>query len=192
MDRKIILASRSPRRKQMLEQIGLQFEIMESEYEEDMNAKNDPYELVKFLALNKARDVARHYDDAIIIGADTVVVMDNKIIGKPKNRETARELLKSFSGREHGVISGFVIIDTKNNLEIVDYGEAMLKFKDLTDEDINDYIDCGDPLDVAGGYNMVAKAPVFLESIKGDFYSIIGLPLNKIYTELRKMGIKVF
>ena len=189
--KKIVLASRSPRRKQMLDQIGLQFEIRESEYEEDMSAKSDPYELVKFLALNKARDVAKHYDDTIIIGADTVVVLDNEVIGKPKDREEIRGLLRKFSGREHKVISGFAVIDTKNNIEVNDFGEASLLFRDLTDEEIDDYINCGDPIDVAGGYNMFAKAPVFLESIRGDFYSIIGLPLNKIFVELRKLGVKV-
>lgn len=176
----------------MLEQIGLKFEVRESEYEEDMNAFKDPHELVKFLALNKARDVAQHYDNAIIIGADSIVVLDDKFIGKPKDREEIRELLRNFSGREHKVISGFAIIDTKNRIEINDYGEADLLFRDLTDEEIDDYINCGDPIDVAGGYNMFAKAPVFLKSIKGDFYSIIGLPLNKIFVELRKLGVKIF
>ncbi len=176
----------------MLEQIGLQFEIKESEYEEDMGAKNDSRELARFLALNKARDVAKHYDDAIIIGADTVVVLDNKIIGKPKSEKEAKELLRSFSGREHRVISGFAIIDTKNSLEAVDCGEAILKFKDLTDEEIDSYIEYEDTVCLAGGYNMFARAPIFLESIKGDFYSIVGLPLNKIYVELKNMGVKVF
>lgn len=192
MERKIILASRSPRRKALLEQIGLKFEVRESEYKEDMNALKDPHKLVKFLALNKARDVARHYDDAVVIGADTIVVFNDRFIGKPKNKGEIRGLLKKFSGREHKVISGFAIIDTKNKIEINDFGEADLLFRDLTDEEIDDYINCDDPIDVAGGYNMFAKAPVFLESIKGDFYSIIGLPLNKIFVELRKLGIKVF
>ncbi len=192
MARKIILASRSPRRKQLLEQIGLKFEIRESEYEEVMKANSDPYELVKLLALNKARDVARHYNDAIIIGADSIVVFNNKFIGKPKDREEIRGLLRDFSGKEHKVISGFAIIDTRNNIEINDFGEASLLFRDLTEEEIDDYINSGDPIDVAGGYNMFARAPVLLESIKGDFYSIVGLPLNKVFVELRKLGIKVF
>jgi len=192
MERKIILASRSPRRKQLLEQIGLIFEIRESEYEEDMSAKSDPYELVKLLALNKARDVAKYYNDAVVIGADTIVVFENRFIGKPKNKEEIRTLLKDFSGKEHKVISGFAIIDTKNNIIINDFGEATLLFRDLTREEIDDYINSGDPIDVAGGYNMFARAPVLLESIKGDFYSIVGLPLNKVFVELRKLGIKVF
>lgn len=176
----------------MLEQIGLRFEIRESEYKEDMGAKSNPRELVKFLALNKARDVARHYGDAVVIGADTIVVLDDKIIGKPKNKEEAKELLKSFSGREHKVISGFAAIDAKNNLEAVDCGEAVLKFKDLTDNEIDSYIEYEDVLGLAGGYNVFAKASVFLESVRGDFYSIIGLPLNKLYAELKNMGVKVF
>ncbi len=176
----------------MLKQIGLRFEVRESEYEEDMDAKNNPYELVEFLSLNKARDVARHYDDAVIIGADTVIALGDKIIGKPKSRKEAKEMLRSFSGREHRVVSGFAIIDAKNNLETVGRGEAVLKFRDLTDEEIDKYTEREDTVCFAGGYNMFARAPIFLESARGDFYSIIGLPLNKIYAELKKMGVEFF
>ena len=190
-NRKIILASKSPRRKELLEQIGLRFKIRESEYQEDMKAKDDPYELVKFLALQKTKDVARHYDDAIIIGADAFIIYEDHFIGKPKNESEAKEMLKNFSGKEHSVVSGFAVIDTKNNITVNDYGEAKVKFKKLNDQEIEDYIVTGEPIDKAGGYAIQGKAGGFIESINGDYYSIIGLPLNKVYCALRKMGLDI-
>jgi septum formation protein len=189
MARKIILASKSPRRKAMLEQIGLEFDIRESEYEEDMNAMSDPYELVKFLALGKAQDVAKHYEDAIVIGADTFVIFNDKFIGKPKDEQHAKKIIESFSGKKHKVVSGFAIIDTKNNVTINDFGEAWVKFRNLSNEEVDDYVATKEPLTRGGGYGLMEKAAVLVEGIEGDFYSVIGLPLNKVYAELLKLGI---
>jgi len=186
--RKIILASRSPRRKNILKQIGLDFDIRESEFKENFSEFKNPHELVKSLALGKARDVARYYDDAIIIGADSLIFLDDKAIGKPKNEEKAKEILKSFSGREHKAITGFVIMDTKNNIVISDTGEAIVKFRNLSDEDINEYVASGEPFGKAGAYSLMEKAAVLVEKIDGDFYSIIGLPLNKVYCKLKELG----
>ncbi|MFA5993502.1 MAG: Maf family protein [Parcubacteria group bacterium] len=187
--RKIILASKSPRRKFLLEQIGLKFDIHESDYDEDMQAMTDPHELVKFLALNKARDVAKHYDDAIVIGADTFVIFKDKFIGKPKNEQDARETLHNFSGKEHEVVTGFAIIDTRNNVIINDVGMASVKFRDLSEAEIDNYIATGEPMTRAGSYGLMERAAVLIESINGDFYSVIGLPLNKVYINLLKMGV---
>jgi septum formation protein len=189
MERKIILASKSPRRKAMLEQIGLKFEIHESEYEENMEAMSNPHELVKFLALNKAKDVARHYDDAIVIGADTFVIFEGKFIGKPKDKHDAKKIIKSFSGRKQEVVSGFAIIDTKNDIIINDLGKAFVKFRNLSGEEIDAYVATGEPLTRGGGYGLMEKAAVLVEGIEGDFYSVIGIPLNKVYSELLKLGI---
>jgi septum formation protein len=189
LNRKIILASGSPRRKELLEQIGLKFEIVESGYEEDMGMISDPYGLVKFLALKKAENVAEQNEDAIIISADTFVVLDGEFIGKPKNREEAEELLKRLSGKIHEVVSGFAIIDTKDNNIINDFGKAKVKFRALDDTEIKEYVATGEPLDKAGGYAIQNKASVFIESIEGDYYSIVGLPLAKVYLELKNMGV---
>ena len=191
-ERKIVLASKSERRKALLEQIGLKIEVRESKYEEDMNVHGNPYELAKFLALKKAEDVAKHYNDAIIIGADTFVIFEGNFIGKPKDAEDARETLRKFSGIEHEIVSGFAIIDTKNGKIVNDFGEARVRFRDLTDEEINDYVATGEPLNMAGSYGLMNKAAGLISSIDGDFYSIIGLPLNKVFVELRKMGVKIF
>lgn len=189
MQRKIILASKSEWRKKLLEQIGLKFEVRESEYEEDMQTIKDPHALVKFLALKKAEDVAKHYDDAIIIGADTFVIFNDKFIGKPKDVQDAKNTLRNFSNKEHEIVSGFAIIDTKKNIIINDLGKALVKFKDLTEEEINDYVATGEPLTKAGSYALMGLGSVLIDSIQGDFYSVIGLPLNKIYLELKKLGI---
>jgi septum formation protein len=190
--RKIILASGSEHRKRLLEQIGLKFEIRESEYEEDMEAKSDPYELAKFLALKKGEDVAKHYDDAIIIAADTFVFYDGQFIGKPKTPKKAREILGKFSGKTHKIISGFAIIDTKSRKIINDYGEALVTFRKLTPEEIEDYIATGEPLTRAGGYGLMDRGAVLIEKIDGDFYSVIAMPLNKVFVELNKLGINTF
>lgn len=187
--RKIILASKSPRRKFLLEQIGLKFDICESNYEEDMDAMDDPHALVKFLALNKAQDVARHYEDAIIIGADTFVIFNDKFIGKPKDEQDAKKMLQGFSGKKHEVVTGFAIIDTKNNVTINDVGSATVRFKKLCEEEIDSYIATGEPMTRAGAYGLMERAAVLIESVEGDFYSVIGLPLNKIYTNLLKLGV---
>ncbi len=194
MQRKIILASKSPRRKQLLEQIGLEIEIRESEYEEDMNALDDPRELVKFLALGKAKDVAKHYDDAIIIAGDTFVVLDGKFIGKPKSEEMAKETLRSFSGREHEIVSGFTIIDTKSDKVITDFCEAKVKFKELSDSEINDYFNSAkdEIFGMAGAYGLSNKAAPLVESVNGDFFSILGLPLNRVYVELKELGVNIY
>lgn len=186
--RKIVLASRSPRRRKMLEQLGLEFEAVESNYDENMAALSDPYELAEFLSLKKAEAVAGNYEDAVVIGADTFTILENKFIGKPKDKDEARIILKNFSGKNHKVISGLAIIDTKNGKIVKITGEAMVKFRNLDDQEIEDYIETGEPLDAAGGYNMTDHGATLIESISGDYYVVVGFPLSKLYVELRKMG----
>lgn len=189
MQRKIILASKSERRKMLLTQIGLEFEIRESAYEEDMSALSNPHELAKFLALGKAQDIAKYYDDAIIIGADTFVFYEGNFIGKPKNKEDAKKILTNFSGNTHDIVTGLAIIDTKTKTVVTDYGEAKVTFRTLTTEEIDDYIATGEPMDKAGAYGLMNRAAVLIEKVDGDFYSVIGLPLNKLHVALKKMGV---
>jgi septum formation protein len=175
----------------MLDQLGLESYVEESNYEEDMVASSDPYELVKFLALGKGQAVAKNHqhEDVVIIAADTFTILDNKFIGKPKDREEAGIMLKNFSGRDHKVITGLVIIDAKNNKTVQITGEAIVKFRDLDDLEIEQYIDTGEPMLGAGGYNMMDRGATLIDSISGDYYVIIGFPLAKLYSELRKMGV---
>lgn len=193
MQRKIVLASKSYWRKTLLEQIGLKdFEIMESNYEEDMSALDNPKELAKFLALKKGEAVAEKFDDAIILSGDTFIVFEGKFMGKPKDSEDAKRMLRLFSGQEVSAVSGYAIIDTKTRQVINDFNEGTAKFRKLSDEEIDDYVATGEPLSLAGSFGIMKKGVVLFESVGGDFYSIVGFPIGKIYLALREMGVNVF
>ncbi|MFA6307160.1 MAG: nucleoside triphosphate pyrophosphatase [Patescibacteria group bacterium] len=186
--RRIILASKSPRRKKILEQISLEFEIVESNFDEDSVILADPVELAKFLALKKAEAVAADYDDAIIIGADSMVIFNGRTLGKPKDAVEAKRILRELSGKENIGLTGYAIIDTKNKIVVNNYSQAVVKFRNLSDEEIDEYIATGEPLNMAGAYGLMDKGAVLMESIRGNFYSIVGLPINEVYVELKKMG----
>lgn len=186
--RRIILASRSPRRKKLLEQIGLEFEIVESNFDEDRVSLADPIELAKFLALKKAQAVAANYDDAIIIGADSVVIFNGAALGKPRDAADAKRILRQLSGRENKGITGYCLIDTKNKIVVNKHSEAVVKFRNFSDEEIDEYIATGEPLDMAGAYGLMDKGAVLMDTVSGNFYSIVGLPISEVYAELRKMG----
>ncbi|MDX9913562.1 MAG: Maf family protein [Candidatus Moranbacteria bacterium] len=193
MQRKVVLASKSYWRKTLLEQIGLNdFEIMESDYEEDMSALDNPRELAKFLALKKSEAVANKFDDAIILSGDTFIVFEGKFIGKPKDSEDAKETLRLFSGKEVTAISGYAVIDTKTKKVINDFSEGTAKFRELSDEEINDYVATGEPLSLAGSFGIMKRGVALFESTSGDFYSIVGFPISKVYLALKEMGVNVF
>ncbi len=191
MKRQIILASQSPRRKQLLEQIGLiDFIIQESTYEEDMTLGKTPEELAEFLSLEKAKEVANHYDDAIIIAGDTMIFFDGKVIGKAKSKKEAIKMLTKFSGQKVGCVSGLAIIDTKNNRKIVDHNIGWVNFRKLNKKEIIDYVNNEkNILGFAGGFGLLNKGAILIDSTEGDFFSIIGLPLTKLYLGLKKLGV---
>lgn len=190
--RKIILASKSERRKHLLKQIWINdFEIVESNYEEDMCLSCDHRELAKILSLNKGLDVAKKYDDAIVISWDTFVVFDGKFIWKPKNKQDARNTLKSYSWKDVLVISWFAVIDTKTNIIINDYSEVLVRFSAITDEEIDDYIETWEPMDKAGSFGMMHKWAVLIDSINWDYYSVVAFPINKIYLALKELWVNV-
>jgi len=189
--KKIILASASPRRKQLLEQIGLKFEIDPSNYEEDMTLKMKPSKLAEFLSLGKAKDVAARHKDSIIISADTIVAVDDEVFGKPKTSEKAKYMLQKLSGRAHSVITGFTIIDTKTNKQLSKSVETKVYFKDISDKEMGTYISTGEPLDKGGSYAIQGLAALFVEKVDGDFFNIVGLPIFELVHELKNFGINV-
>jgi len=189
--RKIILASGSPRRKQMLEQVGLRFTVEVSDYEEKPIQGVLPFQFVETLSLGKAKAVANNHEDAIIIGADTIVVLDNQILGKPKTKEDAKEMLKKLSGNTHSVFTGFTIIDTKNKRTITNHVETKIRFKNLSDEEISGYVETGEPMDKAGAYGVQDRGALFVEYIQGDYSSVMGLPILKIFEILKTLGIDI-
>ena len=189
--KKIILASQSPRRRDLLKQIGLKFEIDQSNYEEDMSLKMEPNKLAEFLSLGKAKDVAQRHKDSIIISADTIVAIDGEVFGKPKTPERAKYMLQKFSGKAHSVITGFTIIDTETNKQVSKSVETRVYFKNLSEKEINTYIATGEPLDKGGGYAIQGLAALFVEKIEGDYFNIVGLPILSLTTELKNFDVKI-
>lgn len=189
--KKIILASNSPRRKDLLKQIGLEFEIDPSNYEEDMTLKMNPSKLAEHLSLGKAEDVAKRHKDAIVISADTIVAIGGEVFGKPKTEERSKYMLQKLSGKAHSVITGFTIIDTETNKQISKSVETKVYFKNISEEETDAYIATGEPLDKGGGYAIQGLAALFIEKIEGDYFNIVGLPIGAIVEELKNFGVKI-
>lgn len=183
--RKIILASTSPRRKELLEKVGLIFDVIPSNYEEDMTLPLPPDELVKFLSKGKAENVAQNYDNALIIGADTIVYLNGHVLGKPHTPERAKEMLKMLSGNEHSVFTGFTVIDTKGKKIISEAIEEKIKFRDLSDKEIDEYIATKEPLTRAGAYAIQTVGKTFIKNPVGDYDGIVGLPVDSLIKVLK-------
>jgi septum formation protein len=189
--RKIILASTSPRRKELLAKTGLKFSVVSSNYEEDMTLELPPKELAKVLSMGKAEAVAKRYKDAIVIGGDSFVVYRNHIWGKPHTAQRARAMLRQMSGNVNSVITGFSIIDTQTGKHISRAVECEVFFRKMTDREIDAYIKTGEPLERAGGYSVQERGSVFIKKIEGSFSAAIGLPIYELVQELKKFGVEV-
>jgi septum formation protein len=189
--KKLILASASPRRKEILEITGLDFSVCASDYEEDLDLSLKPHKLARFLSLKKAEAVAHKYKDAIIIAADTFIYFKNRLLGKPHTEKEAKKMLGILNGKVHSVITGFTIMDSGSG-QIVSKSEVTkVYFKKLTDEEISAYVRSGEPLDKAGAYAVQGLGAVFIEKIDGDFFNVMGLPLCALNESLRKFGVHV-
>ena len=189
--KKIILASASPRRKELLEKIGLNFEVEPSDITEDLTSDLPPQKLAKKLSQEKALAVSKKYSDAIIIAADTIGVFEGKIIGKPHTPAEAKKMLSMLNGKSHLVITGFTIIDTKTGKTISKSLETKVYFRKLTGVEIDAYVKTGEPLDKAGGYAIQGLGALIVEKIAGDYYNVIGLPLSALAESLKRFGVKV-
>lgn len=184
----MILASISPRRKEILENFGFIFKTFTKNIEET-SSKATIEEIIKDIAEKKARAVAEDFPSENVVGADTVVVVDNKILGKPHSREEAFNMLKSLSGREHEVITAFSFVNMEKNIFYSDCENTKVFFKALSDEEINWYINTKEPMDKAGAYGIQGKGAFFVEKIEGDFFSVMGFPLGRFVRFLSKTGI---
>ena len=189
--RKIILASGSPRRKELLKQIGLSFEADASNYKEDMSLDMAPGKLAEFLSAGKAKEVALRHPDAIVIAADTFIALGREILGKPKSQEDAKLRLRSLSGKTHAVITGFTIIDTKSGKEVSKFVETKVHFRRISDGEIDAYLALENVMDKAGAYAIQGLAALFITKIEGDYFNIMGLPLPTLGAELKKFGVDV-
>jgi septum formation protein len=179
----IILASRSPRRIHLLHQIGLSFTVQESGVDEHISDGIAPEEVVRRLSLEKASRVAERLHDGIVIGADTIVVLDGKILGKPSSKGEAISMLSQLGGKTHTVFTGFALIDVESQKSYVDYEKTEVTFRRLSNEEIESYVESGSPMDKAGAYGIQDDfGAVFVERINGCFYTVVGFPLSKFYT----------
>lgn len=177
---KIVLASSSPRRREILERFNIDFEIIKSDIDEKTSSDEDPIQVVMSLAFQKAEDITNKIDfDAIIIAADTVVYMD-RILGKPKNEKDAYRMLESLSGKEHYVITGIAIVDTNLGKKIIDYEITKVKFRELQPEKINRYIETGEFKDKAGAYGIQGYGEILVDWIEGSYSNVVGLPIVKL------------
>jgi len=186
---KIILASKSPRRKKLLNQLGLQF-IVKPSLVDESSTEEDPIKLVKELALRKALNVAQKCAESLIIGSDTIVVHNNKILNKPGSKEEASVMLNNLSDTQHYVHTGVALIQTDINNEVVKSISfascTKVFFSKLDQNEIDNYILSGSPMDKAGSYGIQDDyGAAFIHHIEGDFYNVVGLPINKLYHQLK-------
>ena len=188
--KKIILASASPRRREILEKLGLEFEVLVSSADESKIDKNSvkPSLYVQELALLKACAVAEKLKNknALIISADTIVYLDGEILGKPQNEDDAECMLSKLSGKCHSVFSGICVMDAKTLKSVCAKEETKVFFDKITPEKIKDYVKSGEPLDKAGSYAVQGLGALFVEKIEGDFFNVIGLPVKKLSEILEK------
>ncbi len=186
MEKTLVLASASPRRSEILSSAGFEFDIITSNASE-LTGGISACDLAAQNALAKAREVFARKSDAVVLGADTVVCLGDEILGKPKDRADAFNMLKSLSGSFHSVITGYAVV--ADGREEIGYCETKVKFRDLSDSEINSYIATGECDDKAGAYGIQERASLFVESIQGDYFNIMGLPVADIYPILKSLGI---
>ncbi|UBK88268.1 Maf-like protein [Clostridium perfringens] len=190
---KVILASKSPRRVEILEKIVKEFEVVQSNFDENtIDFKGDIEKYVKDLSRNKAIEVSKRLNEpSIVIAADTVVFQDGKVLEKPKNEEDAFSMLSSLSGNTHKVYSGICLINTYDDTVVTDCDCTEVRFSELNPRQIRNYIDSGEPMDKAGAYGIQGLGGAFVEGIKGCYYNVMGLPLNKLYKALENYDITI-
>ena len=180
-NKKLILASASPRRKELLDQVGIKYEVLPSNVEEHIeDMEGTPAEKAEKLAYLKARDVASKLKDCLVLGADTIVVVDNEVLGKPKDLDDAKSMLSRLSGKEHQVITGVALIDTNKNIELVSHETTSVKFRKLTSRMINSYLAAQEPMGKAGAYAIQGFGALLIEGINGCYSNVVGLPLTKL------------
>jgi septum formation protein len=184
----LVLASKSPRRAEILRAVGWEFQIMAADIDETRIASEDAVSYVKRLAQTKAETVARKIDAGIVLGADTVVVIDGAILGQPRDDEDARRMLKLLSGNWHEVLTGVALARAGQTFPTsVDYETTRVRFAEMSDEEIDWYVSTGEPRGKAGAYGIQGPAALFIEEIEGDYFNVVGLPIRLVYEMARRL-----
>jgi len=190
-EKRLVLASGSPRRKELLASLGLSFEIQVSDVDETIEHGADPVQIVQELAYRKAQAVANDLQNAMVLGADTIVVQDGVILGKPTDAEDAKRMLNMLSGRSHHVYTGIALVEAGGDLVIRDIQGTEVMVKQLTSEQIDAYVATGEPMDKAGAYGIQGLAAQFITEIHGDYFNVVGLPISLLADRLTECGFNV-
>lgn len=182
--KRIILASKSPRRKQIMDELYIPYEIIVANIEEKINLNNDLKEEIEKLSFLKALKVFDDNKDAVVIGADTIVVVNNKVLGKPKDALDAKNMLKMLQNSKHYVITAVTILSSEKSETFSNISEVF--FNEMSDKEIEDYIKTNEPMDKAGSYAIQGIGSKFINKINGDYYAIMGLPISEVYKRLKE------
>ncbi len=191
MNKKIILASRSPHKRKLLRQLGLEFIVVPSRYQEDMTLSLPPEQLVKKFARGKGLEVADRYNKGIVISADTVISLGNQILGKPHTPAVAKKTLRQISNKTIKIISGYSVIDCRTKKIVTKVITTKVKIKELTGQEINNYVKTKEALDKAGAFGIQGLGALFVTKIEGDYFNVIGLPLYDLARTLKQFGVKI-
>jgi septum formation protein len=178
---KLVLASRSPRRAEILRAVGWEFEAIVAGIDESLLPEENPVAYVKRLARTKAQAVAAKVKTGLVLGADTTVVVDGEILGQPGDRENARRMLRLLSGKWHEVVTGVAFVRAESSRTVVDHVVTRVRFSKMSEEEIDWYAMSDEPLDKAGAYAIQGRASLFIEEVQGEYFNIVGLPIRKIY-----------
>ena len=191
--KQLVLATASPRRIELLEQLHVAFIAEKSSFAEPpYEASQNPEEYVIQNACGKARDIAGRYNNALVVGADTVVVLESSVLGKPATRQEAREFLRALSGRRHTVHTGVCIIDTDKKTTLSECEKTQVMFRDLTEQEVHSYLGCINPMDKAGAYAIQGAGALIVAGINGCYYNVVGFPLARLEQMLLKTGVSLF
>jgi septum formation protein len=182
LNEKITLASRSPRRAEILTAVGWEFEAIAADIDETRNDSEDAVSYVKRLAQTKAETIAGKTSASLVLGADTVVVIDNEILGQPRDDEDARRMLRLLSGKWHEVLTGVALVRAGPPSEVlIDFATTRVRFAAMSEAEINWYVSTGEPRGKAGAYGIQGRAALFIEAIEGDYFNVVGLPVRLVY-----------
>jgi septum formation protein len=188
LQQEFYLASQSPRRKKLLQQIGIKPNVLKLEFDEELIEKESPLKTVRRLSVHKMDTAKKVVNNGIILTADTIVVLKNTIIGKPRDENDAFRILNLLSGKTHFVYTGFVLYNSSSKLEIFDYEKTAVTFRIINANEITEYIQSGSPMDKAGAYGIQDDyGAVFVKKISGCYYNVVGLPLAKVFDTLQKI-----
>lgn len=192
----LVLASTSPRRRELLERVGLRFAVEPSGIDERATAAPSPSQLVEQLAVQKAASVAERHratgSNALIIGSDTVVSLDGEVLGKPRDAAEAVQMLRRLSGRWHEVHTGIALVPSWTLKAVSDVCRTRVRFAELSETEIEAYVASGEPMDKAGAYGIQALGALLVAEIEGDYFTVMGLPLRRLYELLQTFGVTVW